>query len=66
MTDVIWAEVLKYLIPSILTFVIGYLINQFRAFKGYTQVIKWVCRRLIIEDCKFYLQQGFLTVKEKT
>ena len=64
MSELIWSEVLKYLIPSTLTFIIGFLINQFRAYKGYLIIIKWVARRMIIEDCKFYLQQGYLIPKE--
>ena len=64
MKEAIILEVIKYLVPSVLSFVIGFLISQFKKFNGYILIIKWVARRLIIEDCKFYLAQGFMTPKE--
>ena len=64
MGETIISEILKYVIPSALTFIIGYMVSQFRKFSGYTQVIKWTTRRMLIEDCKFYCEQGFLTPKE--
>lgn len=66
MTQELWTELLKYLVPSVLTFIIGFLFSQFRRFNGYILILKWVSRRLIIEDCKFYIQQGFMTPQESS
>lgn len=64
MTETILSEVLKWVVPSVLSFLVGFLINQFLAFRGFLQIVKWVSRRAIIEDAKFYLEQGFITPKQ--
>ena len=64
MTDTIIIEVIKYLVPAILSFVIGFLFNQVTKVRGYAIVIKWVARKAIIEECQFYLSRGDLTPKE--
>lgn len=64
MTEIIWTEILKYLIPSVLTFVIGFMVSQFRKFNGLLIIVKWTARRMIIDSCKFYLEQGYLTPQE--
>ena len=65
MKDQITLEIVKYLVPTILSFLIGFFINQFLAFRGFLQIIKWVSRRAIIDDAKFYLEQGYITPKQK-
>ena len=64
MKDQIILEVLKYLVPTILSFILGFIVSQFRKFNGYLQVIKWTTRRMLIEDCQFYVKQGYMTVQE--
>lgn len=64
MKDQIIVEVLKYLVPTILSFILGFIVSQFRKFNGYLQVIKWTTRRMLIEDCQFYVKQGYMTVQE--
>ena len=64
MTETIWTEVLKYLVPSLLSFLIGFMISQFRKFNGLLIIVKWSARRMIIDTCKFYIEQGFMTPQE--
>lgn len=64
MTETIWTEVLKYLVPSLLSFLIGFMISQFRKFNGLLIIVKWSARRMIIDTCKFYIEQGYMTPQE--
>lgn len=64
MTETIWTEALKYLVPSLLSFLIGFMISQFNKFNGLMIIVKWTARRMIIDTCKFYIEQGFMTPQE--
>lgn len=74
-TQTIITEVLKYLIPVILSFVVGWLSGKIKKVKQQKQaeddekyavllVVKYVAKRMIIDDCRFYIEQGFITPKE--
>lgn len=65
MKDVILTEIIKYLVPTVLSFIIGLLVSQFRKVNGYLIIVKWVARKAIIEECQFYLNKGFITPKEQ-
>lgn len=64
MKETILNEVIKYLVPTLLAFITGFLLNQVRIFQGFATIVKWVSRKAIIEDAKFYLNQGFITPKQ--
>lgn len=64
MTETILNEVIKYLVPTLLAFITGFLLNQVRMFQGFATIVKWVSRRAIIDDAKFYIEQGYITPKQ--
>lgn len=64
MTDTILVEIIKYIVPSTLSFLIGFLISQYKKFNGLLIIVKWTARRMIIDTCKFYIEQGFMTPQE--
>lgn len=65
MKETILNEVLKWVVPSVLSFLVGFLINQFLAFRGFLHIVKWVSRKALIEDAKFYIEQGYITPKQQ-
>ena len=65
MKDAILLEIIKYIVPAILSFVIGFLANQLSKFGGYLIIVKWVARKAIIEECQFYVEKGYITPKEQ-
>ena len=65
MKETILNEVLKWVVPSVLSFIVGFLINQFLAFRGFLHIVKWVSRKALIEDAKFYIEQGYITPKQQ-
>lgn len=65
MKEAILSEIIKYIVPAILSFVIGFLANQLGKFKGYLVVVKYISRKAIIEESQFYIERGYITPKEQ-
>ena len=62
-------ESLKYLIPTVLSFLIGWLSSKLRKAKQVKQdeeatrtavlwVLRWVTKKSLIDDAKWYLENG--------
>ena len=40
------------------------MLNQFRKFNGLLIIVKWTSKRMLVEDCKCYIEKGFMTPTE--
>lgn len=67
-------DILKIVLPTILSFVIGWLTSKLRKAKQQKEdseafqqalvwVLRWVAKKAILEDAKWYLENG-ITAKE--
>ena len=68
-------ESLKYLIPTVLSFLIGWLSSKLRKAKqqkndadaqqvAMAWIVRWVSKKALIEDAKYYIECGSITPTE--